>query len=38
VAYQAALHGYDVRYVEADTEVASYALARKTDHAGQLAT
>jgi DNA replication protein DnaC len=27
LAYQATLQGYDVRYLEADTEFARYALA-----------
>ena len=31
VAYQATLQGYDVRYLEADTEFALYALARESE-------
>ena len=36
VAYQATLSGYDVRYVEADTEFARYGLARAAEQAEQL--
>ena len=36
VAYQATLQGYDVRYVEADTEFARYALANQTEQAKML--
>ena len=36
VAYQATLQGYDVRYVEADTEFARYGLASTTEQAEQL--
>ena len=37
VAYQATLAGYDVRYVEADTEFARYGLASAPEQAEQLA-
>ncbi|MBQ0920451.1 IS21-like element helper ATPase IstB [Hydrogenophaga aromaticivorans] len=36
VAYQATLAGYDVRYVEADTEFASYGLASTQEQAEKL--
>ena len=36
VAYQATLQGYDVRYVEADTEFARYGLASSAEQALQL--
>ena len=36
VAYQATLSGYDVRYVEADTEFARYGLASAPEQALQL--
>ncbi len=36
VAYQATLHGYAVRYLEADTELASFALASQTEQAQLL--
>ena len=36
VAYQATLQGYDVRYVEADTEFAHYALASTPEQASLL--
>ncbi|WP_418149482.1 IS21-like element helper ATPase IstB [Variovorax paradoxus] len=36
VAYQATLAGYDVRYVEADTEFARYGLASTAQQAEQL--
>ncbi len=36
VAYQATLQGYDVRYVEADTEFAHYGLASAQEQAEQL--
>ena len=36
VAYQATLHGYDVRYVEADTEFARYGLASTKEQAQLL--
>ena len=36
VAYQATLQGYDVRYVEADTEFAHHALANPTEQAKLL--
>lgn len=36
VAYQATLQGYDVRYVEADTEFAQYALANPAEQAKML--
>jgi DNA replication protein DnaC len=36
VAYQATLSGYDVRYVEADTEFARYGLASAAEQAAQL--
>ena len=36
VAYQATLQGYDVRYVEADTEFARYGLASTAEQAEQL--
>ena len=36
VAYQATLQGYDVRYVEADTEFARYGLASTQEQAEQL--
>jgi len=36
VAYQATLHGHDVRYLEADTEFARYALASTTERSGLL--
>ena len=36
VAYQATLQGYDVRYVEADTEFARYGLASPSEQAGLL--
>ncbi|OYV32358.1 MAG: ATP-binding protein [Thiomonas sp. 20-64-5] len=36
VAYQATLQGYDVRYVEADTEFARYALASTPEQATLL--
>ncbi|MBM3387262.1 MAG: AAA family ATPase [Betaproteobacteria bacterium] len=36
VAYQATLSGYDVRYVEADTEFARYGLASAAEQAEQL--
>lgn len=36
VAYQATLSGYDVRYVEADTEFARYGLASAIEQAQQL--
>jgi len=36
VAYQASLQGFDVRYVEADTEFAQYALCSATEQAEQL--
>jgi DNA replication protein DnaC len=36
VAYQATLQGYDVRYVEADTEFARYGLASAAEQAEQL--
>ena len=36
VAYQATLQGYDVRYVEADTEFASYGLASTQEKAEKL--
>jgi len=38
VAYQATLQGYDVRYVEADTELARYALANPAEQAKILRT
>jgi DNA replication protein DnaC len=38
VAYQATLQGYDVRYVEADTELARYALANAAEQAKILRT
>ena len=37
VAYQATLQGYDVRYVEADTEFARYALATPPNRARRAA-
>jgi len=36
VAYQATLHGYAVRYVEADTEFAKFALGSATEQAALL--
>ena len=36
VAYQATLQGFDVRYVEADTEFARYALASSAEQAALL--
>jgi DNA replication protein DnaC len=36
VAYQATLHGYDARYVEADTEFAQYGLATSSEQAELL--
>ena len=36
LAYQATLQGYDVRYLEADTEFARYALAGSHDRANLL--
>ena len=36
LAYQATLQGYDVRYLEADTEFARYALAQSQDRANML--
>ena len=36
VAYQATLQGYDVRYVEADTEFAQYALCSASEQAALL--
>lgn len=36
VAYQATLQGYDVRYVEADTEFARYGLASQQEQAALL--
>ena len=36
VAYQATLQGYDVRYVEADTEFARYGLASSEEQAQLL--
>jgi DNA replication protein DnaC len=36
VAYQATLHGFDVRYVEADTEFARYGLGTNTEQAALL--
>ena len=36
VAYQGTLSGYDVRYVEADTEFARYGLASASEQAQQL--
>ncbi len=36
VAYQATLQGYDVRYVEADTEFARYGLASTAEQAEQI--
>ena len=36
VAYQATLQGYDVRYVEADTEFARYGLASTQEQAEKL--
>jgi len=36
VAYQGTLQGYDVRYVEADTEFARYGLASTGEQARQL--
>jgi DNA replication protein DnaC len=36
LAYQATLQGYDVRYLEADTEFARYALASSPDRANML--
>jgi DNA replication protein DnaC len=36
VAYQATLHGYAVRYLEADTELAHYALASAAEQAQLL--
>jgi len=36
VAYQATLHGFDVRYVEADSEFARYALASTPEQATLL--
>ena len=36
VAYQATLQGYDVRYLEADTEFARYALASAAERAALL--
>ena len=36
VAYQATLQGYDVRYVEADSEFARYGLASTAEQAEQL--
>jgi DNA replication protein DnaC len=36
VAYQATLQGHDVRYLEADTEFARYALASVTERIGLL--
>jgi DNA replication protein DnaC len=36
VAYQATLQGFDVRYVEADTEFAQYALCNATEQAALL--
>lgn len=36
VAYQATLAGHDVRYLEADTEFARYALASATERTGLL--
>lgn len=38
VAYQATLQGFDVRYVEADTEFARYALASAEERAQLLRT
>jgi DNA replication protein DnaC len=36
LAYQATLQGYDVLYLEADTEFARYALAGSQDRANLL--
>lgn len=36
VAYQATLQGHDVRYLEADTEFARYALANATERTAML--
>lgn len=36
VAYQATLHGYAVRYLEADTELAHFALASHSEQAALL--
>jgi DNA replication protein DnaC len=36
VAYQATLHGFDVRYVEADTEFARHALGSAAEQAAML--
>jgi len=36
VAYQATLQGFDLRYVEADTEFAQYALCNATEQAALL--
>ena len=36
LAYQATLHGYDARYVEADTEFAQYGLATSSQQAELL--
>lgn len=36
VAYQATLQGFDVRYVEADTEFAQYALSTAAEQASML--
>lgn len=36
VAYQATLHGYDARYVEADTEFAQYGLATSSEQSELL--
>ena len=36
MAYQATLQGYDVRYVEADTEFARYGLASADEQAQLL--
>ena len=36
VAYQATLQGFDVRYVEADTEFAQFALCSASEHAALL--
>ena len=36
VAYQATLQGYDVRYLQADTEFARYGLASTAEQADQL--
>jgi hypothetical protein len=36
LAYQATLQGYDVRYLEADTEFARYALAGGQNRANML--